>query len=127
MILAALIFDLELAAQQTARIVRHPLDPLLHGLIVLVLLLAALVRAQAHRLRLLVSFLGVFLHGLAHLLAELLLRLLLGFVAWLLGVRRLLLVAVFAFAGLLLLLLTVLCLRVLRLLTLLLLVEPKLL
>ena len=59
--LPALVFKLEFAPQQAARIVRHTLQPLLDCLPMLVLRAAVIARAEAHRRRLALVRLGVWL------------------------------------------------------------------
>ena len=73
--LAQLIFELKLAPQQAARIVRHALQQLLHRLLVFVLLGVALARAKADRL-LFFRFALLLRQFLAHFLAIVLLGLL---------------------------------------------------
>ena len=72
---AALAFELELAPQQAAWIIRHALQPLLDRLLLFIVRLAVLSCAQAQRPLLLLL---AFLQRLIHRLLELLLRLLLG-------------------------------------------------
>src|SRR5580765_8356537 len=75
-VLPTLIFKLEFAPQQTARIIRDSLHPLLDGLLMFIAGIAVVTCAQTHGARLLLGLLVVLLQGLIHFLLELLLCLL---------------------------------------------------
>src|ERR1700759_2049827 len=98
-LLAALIFEQELAAQQPARIVRHALQPLLHGLLFLVLRAVLRVGAETGRLVFLRVLFFLLLQRLVHALREILLRLRVGLVGAGLLLRVLVLALVALLAG----------------------------
>src|SRR5579864_215818 len=97
-LLAALVFEQEFAAQQAARIVRHALQPLLHGLLFFVLRAFLCVRAEADRLVFLCILL-LLLQGFVHALREIFLRLRVGLVGTGLLLRLFVVAAVTLLAG----------------------------